>query len=767
MTAGIVRVVGPAPITTVLLAAVTALSASTGAAQEVVAGDDPSSTVGSPSGAASMAEGIMDLPRLGGPVEFDGIPDEAVWQAIDPLPLSMYSPTYLGTPSERTELRVAYDDEYLWVAAMLHEDDPTNIDAYSLRRDFWSGDDTFGILLDTFNDNENAVRFTGTPLGVRLDYDITRDGDDVSDTWDTFWDLRTNIGPSGWSGEMRIPFSSLRFTPQGGDVVMGMTVYRWTSRTNERVTFPAIPSDFEDTKVSIMQDVRLRGVSRRNPVYVTPYLLSGLDQQSSLVPSETAFERRTDGSFEIGADAKVSPSSNLTIDLSVNTDFADVEADQQQVNLTRFPLFFEEKRPFFLERAGLFAFSTGADEGRLFHSRRIGLVDGQPVRILGGIRAVGRLAGVDFGALSMQTARHDGGPSENLGVGRVRARVLNTTSYVGGMFTSRAAEGGDHNLTYGLDGSLNPWGDEYFTVKWLQTFQRRDGAILASGGWDDSRLVLDWSRRRVQGLSYSTTFTRSGPGYDPGVGFESRSDFSRVGSSVDYQWFLGETSPFRRIWIGHWGNAWFRNQGGDVSTAWLHPFFWLETKNGATILVSTNHSYDDTREGFCLSDEAEVLPGEYWMTEAWLSFGPPDGWRIAPIVTLQAGEFYDGSKLRLWTTLRWRASKHLELMGDYQLNRIRFDDRAQAFDSHLLGFRARAAWNSRLSAEAFVQYNSTIDRITGNTRLRYNFREGRDLWLVWNESLNTDLEPPEASDLRLPRTDARQLVLKYTHTLGL
>ena len=106
-------------------------------------------------------------------------------------------------------------------------------------------------------------------------------------------------------------------------------------------------------------------------------------------------------------------------------------------------------------------------------------------------------------------------------------------------------------------------------------------------------------------------------------------------------------------------------------------------------------------------------------------------------------------------------------MGDYQLNRIRFDDRAQAFDSHLLGFRARAAWNSRLSAEAFVQYNSTIDRITGNTRLRYNFREGRDLWLVWNESLNTDLEPPEASGLRLPRTDARQLVLKYTHTLGL
>lgn len=722
--------------------------------------------MGSPTGRASTADGIIDLPRLIGPVEFDGIPDDAAWQAIDPLPLSMYSPTYQGTPSERTEIRVAYDDEYIWVSAVLHEQDVTNIDAFSLRRDFWSGDDTFGILLDTFNDDENAVRFVGTPLGARLDYDITRDGDDVSDTWDTFWDLRTNIGATGWTGEMRIPFSSLRFTPQGDEVVMGMMAYRWTSRTNERVTFPAIPSEFRDTRVSIMQDVRLRGISQRSPIYVTPYLLSGVDQQAMLTTSGTAYELESDGSFEVGADAKINPSPNLTIDLSVNTDFANVEADQQQVNLTRFPLFFEEKRPFFLERAGVFAFSTGADQGRLFHSRRIGLVNGQPVRILGGIRALGRAGRVDFGGLSMQTGRHEGGPSENLAVGRVRSQVLNTTSYVGGMVTSRFAEGGDRNLTYGLDSALNPWGDEYFTVKWLQTFERLDGETVASGGWDDSRIVLDWSRRRVQGFSYSTTLTRSGPGYDPGVGFESRTDFTRVGSSIDYQHFFDEESSLRKIWTGHWGNAWRRNAEGDVSTAWLHPFVQFETKNGTTILISTNHSFDDTRDGFSLSEDARVLPGEYWMSEAWLSFGPPDGWALAPIVTFFGGEFYDGTKVQVFTTLRWRASKHLELNGDYRLNRIRFDDRGQQFDSHLVGFRARAAWNANLSAEAFVQYNSTIDRVTGNTRLRYNVTEGQDLWLVWNESLNTELEPPGLAALRLPRTGARQLVIKYSHTLG-
>ena len=720
-----------------------------------------------PVGSAPAADGVIDLVRLDGVINFDGVPDEPIWQRIEPFPLTMYSPTYRGSPGERTEIRVAYDDEYIWVAAVMHERDPANIDAYSLRRDFWSGDDTFGILLDTFNDDENAVRFTGTPLGARLDYDITLNGAEVSDTWDTFWDLRTRIGESGWTGEMRIPFSSLRFTPDGDEVVMGMTVYRWTSRTNERVTFPAIPSEFKDTRVSIMQDVRMTGVSRRSPVYVTPYVLSGVDRQTSIPTGATHFERLSDESFEVGADVKLSPSSNLTIDLSANTDFANVEADQQQVNLTRFPLFFEEKRPFFLERAGPFSFSTGADQGRLFHSRSIGLVDGQPVRILVGVRALGRAGRVDFGGLSMQTARHDGGPSENLAVGRVRAQTLNTTSYVGGMLTSRFAEGGDRNVTYGLDSSLNPWGDEYFTIKWLQTFERSQGVNVASGRWDDSRLVLDWSRRRIQGLSYSTTFTRSGAGYNPGVGFESRRDFKRVGSSIDYQWFFSEESSLRRLWIGHWGNAWFRNDAGDVSTAWLHPFVQIETKNGATVLISTNHSFDDTGDGFSLSDEAQVPPGEYWMTEAWLSFGPPDGWSIAPIVTFQGGEFYDGTKVGLSTTLRWRASRHLEVTGDYQLNRIRFDTRAQAFDSHLVGVRVRGAWNASLSAEAFVQYNSTIDRVTGNTRLRYDVREGRDLWLVWNESLNTQLEYPGASVLRLPRSDARQFVVKYTHTLGL
>ena len=751
---------------TMLIAAIVALAPSVGSAQDAAQDNRTGLEVGSPSGPASTAEGIMDLPRLDGPVEFDGVPDEAAWQAIEPLPLSMYSPTYQGTPSERTEIRVAYDDEYVWVAAVLHEEDPANIDAFSLRRDFWSGDDTFGLLLDTFNDDENAVRFVGTPLGARLDYDITRDGDDVSDTWDTFWDLRTQIGATGWTGEMRIPFTSLRFTPKGDDVVMGMMAYRWTSRTNERVTFPAIPSEFEDTKVSIMQDVRLRGIKRRNPIYVTPYLLSGIDQQTSLTQGALGFDRQTDRAFEVGADAKFSPSANLTIDLSVNTDFANVEADQQQVNLTRFPLFFEEKRPFFLERAGVFAFSTGADQGRLFHSRTIGLVDGQPLRILGGVRALGRVGRVDFGGLSMQTASRGSHPSENLAVGRFRAQVLNTTSYVGGMLTSRFSEGGDRNVTYGLDSSLNPWGDDYFTVKLLQTFLRRDGTTMPSRGWDDTRLVLDWTRRRIQGLSYSTTFTRSGPGYEPGVGFESRSDFTRIANKFEYQWFFDEDSSFRRLWVGHWGNTWLDNEAGEASTAWLHPFVWFETKNGATVLISTNHSYDNTTQGFSLSDDAEVLAGEYWMTEAWLSFGPPDGWRLAPIVTFFGGEFYDGSKVQLSTTLRWRASKHLELSSDYQLNRISFQKRGQRFDSHLVGFRARAAWNANLSAEAFVQYNSTIDRVTGNTRFRYNIREGQDLWLVWNESLNTDLMPVGSPPLGLPRSEARQLVIKYSHTLG-
>ncbi|MDA0312509.1 MAG: DUF5916 domain-containing protein, partial [Gemmatimonadetes bacterium] len=719
--------------------------------------------------------GVLDLQRLSGPIDVDGSIDEAAWAGIDPLPLTMYEPSFRGSSDRRIDLRLAYDDEGIYLAARFHHDYPKDIRAYSLTRDRWSGDDGFGLLLDTFNDDENAMRFVGLPLGAQMDMSITGDGQRENggaggpsgSSWNTFWDLKTRITEDGWEGEMRVPFSSLRFTEgEDGAVVMGLMAYAYEPATGSRWTFPAIPRSRPYTQVSAWQDVRLRDVAPRNPVYLSSYVLGGSTLSTALPEGASAYVAATERKYEVGGDLKITPTSNLTLDLTVNTDFAAVEADQQQVNLTRFSLFFDEKRPFFQERAGIFSFETGADRGVLFYSRRIGLSDGQPLRILGGARLVGRVGGWDVGLIEMQTQGTADQASENFGVLRARRAVLNQNSYVGGMATSRLDADGIYNVTYGLDGQFRVSGDEYVTLKWLQTIQGGDpDSDAALGGFAAGRVVADWRRRRVEGFSYLQSFVWSGEAYDPGVGYESRQNFSRAQSDWSYQWFPGEESIFRRVWVGVQGNAWWRNADRHVDTGQFEPFLTLESKPGMTLRVSTNTTYEDVPEPFSLGDDAGVPAGSYWANEAEARFRAPRGWRIQPNVTVTGGDFFDGTRVGLRTELNWAVNRYFELKTGWDWNRIRFDERGQEFDSNLMRVTAHGALDIHLSLDAFVQYNSLTQQATTNARLRYNFREGQDLWLVWNEGLNLDRDVLGAP--RLPRTNARTLTMKYTHTLVL
>jgi hypothetical protein len=723
---------------------------------------------------APVATGVVDLPRLAGPVTLDGLADEPAWAAVEPLLLTMYEPEFRGRSDRTVAVQVAYDDEALYVAARFLHDDPAAIRAFSLTRDQWKGDDSFGVMLDTFNDNENAVRFVGLPLGTRMDMSISGDGRSEFGSgsgpsglsWNTHWDLETRTTESGWFGEMRIPFSSLRFrTAPDGSVVMGMMAYAYEPGEETRWTYPAIPRSALYTQVSAWQDVRLRGIAAPNPVYVSPYVLSSRARRAVLAAEGAAFEQRSEQQWEVGGDLKINPTPNLTLDLTINTDFASVEADEQQVNLTRFSLFFDEKRPFFQERAGIFAFGTGTDRGTLFYSRRIGLsADGQPIPILGGTRLVGRIGSWDLGLIDMQTEEAGGVPSENFGVLRLRRTVVNDHSYVGGMATSRVASGGGHNVTWGLDGQLRVLGDEYLTFKWLQTVQGGTPALDATpGGLDAGRVVVDWTRRRFQGLSYQHVFVHSRPGYDPGVGFEERRDFTRAQSDWGYQWFPDLESPWRRIWLGLESNVWVRNTDDEVDTGQVRPFLSLETNDGLSVRVHSDTRYEDVPQAFPLSDDVEIPSGSYWATEGVVRFGAPRGWAFRPDVTVTAGQFFDGRRFAVGPSFDWPANRYLQLQGSWEWNRIRFEERDQAFDSNLLRLTARAALDVRLSFDVFAQYNSLVDQVATNARLRYNVREGRDLWLVWNEGLNLERDLPDQP--RLPTSGARTLAMKYTHTL--
>lgn len=720
-----------------------------------------------PTLSAQAPDEPMVLQRLSGTIVLDGMPDEAAWAEVSPLPMVMFTPTFGGDVTERTEIRVAHDDTHLYVSGRMYDSDPAGVRTNTLYRDQYSGDDLLAIILDTFNDYETGSWFVVNPAGVRTDRSLSNDaefrnGSPMNSDWNAFWDAATVVNDEGWFAEMRIPFSSLGFVDAGGQVEMGMISYRFIARKNERQLFPAIPPNWgmAFAKPSRAKRIVLGGVYRRQPVYVTPYALGGFNRTAELPEGAPTYRFERDMTREVGLDFRYSPSSNLSLDLTANTDFAQVEVDDQQVNLTRFSLFFPEKRQFFQERASIFEFNTGG-RSRLFHSRRIGLVDEEPVRILGGARLVGRVGKADLGFINMQTAAEQGLPSENFGVLRLRREIFNPNSFIGGMVTTRVSETGDYNIAAGLDGIVRVVGDEYLTMKYAQTFE--NGGPGTPGHPDGSLILARWERRDQNGFSYAAEFIRSGSDYNPAVGFERRDDFTSFQNGLQYQWFFGAGSLFRSLSIENELRSYLRNTDGTVESVSIQPQLQLELKGGTEIQVRMNGSYESVLDTFEVADGAPVTPGDYWFHEAQLQYRASRAGRIRPNITLTAGSFYDGTRVGISARPSWNLSRYLEVGAEYDFNAIRFPHRNESLDVHLARLRVQTALNIHLSLATFFQFNSAHDAANVNARLRYNFREGQDLWIVYTETVNT--ERFMADGPPLPLSQDRVLLVKYSHTL--
>ena len=704
----------------------------------------------------------MDLIRVATPIVLDGRPDDAAWQGIQPLPLTMYFPTFRGQPVQRTEIRVAYDDEYFYAAGWFWDDDPSGIRINSLYRDRWNGDDAFAIYIDAFNDNQTAKWFGLTPAGMRFDLLVSADGAVLNDSWDGFWDARTTVTADGWFAEVRIPFSTLGFQSIDGQAVMGLTVTRLVSRTSERVTFPDIDPRFEFRQPSQARDVVLRDVRSSKPVYVTPYVLGGSDRRPLLDTAAGRWGARHHAQREIGLDMRYALSANLTLDLTLNTDFAQVEADDQQINLDRFSLFFPEKRRFFQERSGIFDFPTGGN-GQLFHSRRIGLDDAsQPVPVQGGARLVGRAGEWDLGLIAMRTADTEVTPDESFGVVRLRRRVIDSFSTVGVMLTGRN-DGDHHNVAGGIDGQFHLFGDDYLNAGWAasQSNLDRDGPSLT----DRSAMQVQWQRRSSRGLWYTVRANRTGGGYDPGVGFLQRRDFSFLSTAVQYFIFTDANPTWRRVFPGMFAGGTYRNGDGVLESGRIAAWLQAETKGGSMGWIEPQLFREDVVQPFMIGNTVGIPAGGYTFANIWLYWQMPTGKRLRTTTDLQIGTFFDGWRTQLTLAPTWNLSRHLEVGGEYVGNFLRFGDRDQSADIHLARLRLRTALDAKASGNAFVQYNSTTDRLELNLRLRYNFAEGTDLWVVYNEGMATE----RAADPLLPEPPlsfARAFVVKFSRTFA-
>lgn len=709
------------------------------------------------------------IKALRGEITLDGKVDEAAWQQIPSFDFIMFRPDW-GKPNDNTILKVAFDDRFLYVAAVLRDSAAAPVISRNLVRDGWNGDDFFTFHIDAAYSKQNASVFSIYPSGSRFDMTVANDAVELGNstfngTYDMLWEGKTHMLPDGWSLEMKIPLSNLRFREQNGKVYSAISSARTINDRNELYVFPAMPQEVNSSmmKPSIKQPVIFEGLKTRRQLLVTPYLLGGSNRSQSINSDQTAYDRRSDFTREVGLDIRYGLSSNITLDLTLNTDFAQVEADDQQINISRFSLFFPEKRRFFQEQAGLYEVGMGGTS-QLFYSRNIGIFQGNLAPIIGGARLNGQLAKWEVGALSIQTQSTTSNgtnlPSENFSVARLRRKVLNNRSFIGFMGTHRS-HSGYHNSAFATDAFLNIKGETYFVSTLAYSSDSED---QTSGFLNNIRFASELRRRVGEGWLYALNYNYSAPDFNPGMGFLGRQNFHNNFAQLQHGKYnqVGEGNFQYVKWTLLTSDKYWAASSGNFET-WYNFSGWEATAfNGNSYDVSHIRELQQLEQPLRFSDKLEVPAGRYFFHYAFIGFYPAAQRKFGHRARLEAGSFYGGRRVTLTYSPSFNLNENINLSARWRANYIDLTRVGSGKEwLHVGQVKLEAALNLHLSGSFTWQYNSNSKTIFNNARIRYNFRDGHDLYLVYNENFNTQLEREVPI---LPRSSQQVFLLKYVYT---
>ncbi len=687
--------------------------------------------------AAQSASGADELPteRSGtaasvdvGPT-IDGRLDEDAWAAGQPLRgFVQYEPVEGAPASEETEVRILFDDAAIYVGGWLYDRDPALIIAGERRRDANLPDsDAFIVVFDTYLDRQTGFVFGTNPGAIEYDGQVRGEGG-ANTTWDGSWTVATSQDQDGWYVEMRIPFSTLRHGP-GTEQTWGLNVTRYIGRKNEQVVWSRVPRQFGFYRLTEAGQLRGLQLPPRRVATVTPYVLGAASRIPPVDPEVTY-------PLETGIDAKIGITQGLALDLTVNTDFAQVEVDDQQVNLTRFSLFFPEKRPFFLENADLFSvglpFLPGRTSGRtqLFHSRRIGVASGEQVPIKWGSRLSGRAAGVDVGLLHMRT---DGLTEIQDPMGWTVARLaweLPSRSRIGAIYTSRVSsdDSNDFSRTYGLDARLGI-GDAW-------TFNALAG-LTDAPGIDSSREVISIVGEYLTPNWYFRAYhDRLGDNFSPQAGFIPYNGFRESSLRVERIW--RPSLPWMREIRSHLRRTWAYDLTGFKELEFRHWHTNLNFENGSQISPAVQWVEEGLRVPFNIRGTDIVVPaGSY---TGWASYGNFRTNPAAPVSlngrwdvgTFLSGKRWGGS---LGVSIRRGAT----LTGGLSVshNRIRLTE--GDYNTTLTRLSLRYAFTPEIFLQSLLQYSDQTGIWSGNLRFGWLDTAGTGLFLVYNERQTMDV----------------------------
>jgi hypothetical protein len=647
----------------------------------------------------------------------DGNLNDDAWKQAEAISNFTQRELREGAPAtERTEVRIIYDDRSLYIAVSCYDSEPQGIIANEMQRDFnTDGEDTFGVILDTYRDRRNGFWFFINPNGARADALVTDEGQGVNHDWNALWDVRTQLTGEGWFAEIEIPFSTFRFSDDT-EQVWGINFIRNIRRKQEQDLWQAFLRNYGFLKLSQAGALAgLRDIHRGNAIEVKPYLLGGIEQETNDHSTQT----------KAGLDIKYSLTPTLTLDVTANTDFAQVETDRARINLTRFPLFFPEKRDFFLEGADIFNFQFG-DSPQPFYSRRIGI---SPTRelipILGGVRLVGKAGAYNLGVLTMQTAEASGEPLTNYTVARVKHDFLEQ-SYVGFMATNKQSSLSSNRLL-GVDGA------------WVRSDVLGSNTLIIGAGLAGTQspgVTSDNLAYRVY-ADFPNDFIDHFIGvrvvqgnFDPQVGFLDRSNFRK------YSWtFRIRPRPegigmqyleFKPVEVNY-----FTNPDGSVqSMDYEGRLLGFKTKSGELFEWNLQRFADSPRETIDFFGNA-VVPSTYWWTRWELQLETNQSRSLSFFSLYSWGGFYDGQRQRFTFESLAKFSRHFAAGLDYTRNEVQLPTGRFATDE--AGASFNYGFSTTLSSSLLAQWNNEDREISMNLRLHWIPKIGSDMYLVVNQ----------------------------------
>jgi hypothetical protein len=683
---------------------------------------------------------VTTAPRI------DGRLDDAAWGSAAPIEgFKQREPSEGADISELTVVRVVYDQANIYIGAELGDSAPSEIRATELRRDnTLDSDDSFSVLLDSYHDHRNAFVFRVNPRGTRFDALVRNESRFYYSDWDEQWTAAAALSERGWTVEIAIPFKTLRFT-NAPLQTWGVNFERVIKRKNEVAYWTGWGRNYAFQTVSQAGHLGgLKDIRQAERFRIRPYVVAGVESLEAATPS-----RPTNGIGDVGIDdLKVAITSTLTGDLTVNPDFAQTEVDAQQVNLTRFSLFFPEKRQFFIEgaeslRMGVGLLHFGPPPLEIFYSRNIGLSPaGTPLPVHIGGKVTGKVSGFDVGALNVQTGGAGELDGENFTVGRVRKEVLGR-SYIGAIATNRQGNGARNTLV-GADARFTLF--EHFNVMGL--LARAEDTRVASHQWA-SQLGAEW---RDDFFELGANYIDVDPQFNAGIGF------------VRFRERLIGTRAALKPRPGRWNirqfeiipqGVWFLDSAGAQRSREMNVRFGAVFQTGDRIDVTPGVNYERVARPFPIGAGVAVPVGAYDWNGVTLSFQTYNGRKVSAGTSVVVGDFYDGTKKTVTMQADVRPGKMLSFAPTYQINDV--DIRAGAFVTHLVGLRANVSFSTNLLTSAFLQYNSAGQLAATQVRFNFIFRTIDNLYVVFNDTYFTEGVFKGKSN--------RSLVTKVTYSL--